>query len=467
MNTQTSTSDRGYAVEVDSVGKEYKIYDKPKDRLLDGLPYFRSKKQRFRIFRALGGITFKLEKGKTLGIVGKNGSGKSTLLQILCGTLNHTEGSYSVSGRIGALLELGSGFNPEFTGLENIFINASILGLSRQETNARLEKILAFADIGEFVNQPVKTYSSGMVVRLAFAVQAHSDPQVLIVDEALAVGDELFQKKCYQHLEGLKEQGVSIILVTHSCPQINQQCDEAMLLHKGRCVAQGKPQEVTFLYQQLMNEPDDAWDRAASEYLTSKKETKNMKYDNLQTSTDVGQASQAHAGITRGIQHQPEAWLDANLKSKSAITYPTHGATIKGAEILWQNDRTVNNLLFRNRFTVRVFYSFETSFTNVIFTCSLSSHTGGQITGQSLPSNEGERVDVTEGQEFWIDFCFEGRLWPGFYFVSAGISSPDCKHRFIHRAIDISVLKVFSDESPRIHGTCAMDDCRPVLVNQS
>ena len=236
------------AIEANGLSKCYRIYNHPRDRLLQAV-WGRDRrgrpKQFFREFWALQEVSFSLGRGQTLGVVGRNGSGKSTLLQLLCGTLQPSTGEVRMQGRIGALLELGSGFNPEFSGLENVFLNASLLGLSRAETEARLDRILAFADIGDFIHQLVKTYSSGMAVRLAFAVQAHIDPDVLVVDEALAVGDELFQKKCYSHLERLKECGTSVLLVTHSCPQIIQHCDQALLLHKGKARMLGEPARIT------------------------------------------------------------------------------------------------------------------------------------------------------------------------------------------------------------------------------
>ena len=204
-------------------------------------------------------MSFQLKRGQTLGVVGRNGSGKSTLLQLICGTLTPTTGRVWVAGRIGALLELGSGFNPEFTGLENVYLNGILLGLTKSEINARLDTILEFAGIGDFIHQPVKTYSSGMAVRLAFSVQAHVQPDLLVVDEALAVGDEMFQKKCYTHLEQLKANGTSILLVTHSCPQILQHCDQALLLSGGELKLMGSPKLITSTYQRLNNAPAHEW----------------------------------------------------------------------------------------------------------------------------------------------------------------------------------------------------------------
>ena len=198
------------AIEVERVSKLYKIYKKPSDRLLAEI--FNANQRSCNEFWAIKDITFSLDKGETLGIVGRNGAGKSTLLQVICGTIEPTEGNINVNGRIGALLELGSGFNPEFSGLENAELNAAILGLNKKEIRDKLDEIIKFADIGEFINQPVKNYSSGMVMRLAFAVQAHISPSILVVDEALAVGDEMFQRKCFARLEKLKAQGTSIVL---------------------------------------------------------------------------------------------------------------------------------------------------------------------------------------------------------------------------------------------------------------
>lgn len=238
------------AIEVRGLGKCYHVYERPSHRLLQGL--MRGRKRYFREFWALRGVDLEVRRGQTVGIVGRNGSGKSTLLQMLAGTLTPSEGSLRVDGRVAALLELGSGFNPDFTGRENVYLNASILGLGRSEVDARLDDILGFADIGEFIDQPIRNYSSGMAVRLAFAVQAQVQPQVLIVDEALAVGDARFQAKCFARLKQLKEEGVAILLVSHSTDQIVQHCDHALLLDGGRPVCSGRPREVVNRYLDLL-----------------------------------------------------------------------------------------------------------------------------------------------------------------------------------------------------------------------
>ncbi len=226
------------AVQVEQLSKVYRLYAQPSDRLKE-LLFGRLGRRFSRDFWALRDVSFSLGRGQRLGVIGRNGSGKSTLLQILAATLTPTSGQVEVRGRVAALLELGSGFNPEYTGRENVYLNASILGLSQQETDERFDAIAAFADIGEFIEQPVKTYSSGMFVRLAFAVATSVDAEVLLIDEALAVGDVFFTQKCFRHLEHLIDSGVSIILVTHDASTVHQFCDAALVLDNGRAIFHG------------------------------------------------------------------------------------------------------------------------------------------------------------------------------------------------------------------------------------
>ncbi|MFN7630986.1 MAG: ABC transporter ATP-binding protein [Cyanobacteriota bacterium] len=227
--------DTSTIVRAENLGKCYHIYTNPKDRLKQAL--FQNRRQYYREFWALRHLSFELKRGETLGIIGRNGSGKSTLLQLLCGTLAPTEGAYQVHGRVAALLELGSGFNPEFTGLENVYLYASLLGLSQKETQERLDAILAFADIGEFIHQPIKTYSSGMAVRLAFAVIAHVNADVLIVDEALSVGDVFFVQKCMRFIHEFKENN-TLILVTHDSQALVSVCSHGLVLANGKMVTE-------------------------------------------------------------------------------------------------------------------------------------------------------------------------------------------------------------------------------------
>lgn len=219
------------AIRVNNLSKCYHIYEKPHKRLLQG--FLGSKKQHYKEFWALKDISFEIKKGETVGIIGRNGAGKSTLLQIICGTLTPTSGSIETYGRVAALLELGSGFNPEFTGRENVYMNAAVLGLTNEEIDARYDDIVAFADIGDFIEQPVKTYSSGMMVRLAFAVQITVEPEILIIDEALSVGDFFFQQKCFGRLRQMQAKGITIIFVSHDTGTVRNLCSTSIYLRRG------------------------------------------------------------------------------------------------------------------------------------------------------------------------------------------------------------------------------------------
>jgi len=238
------------AVRAHWLGKAYHLYRRPRDRLKQLL--WRGRRRFYHEIRALDDVSFTIQRGETVGIIGENGSGKSTLLQLLAGTLSPSRGSCEVAGRVAALLELGAGFDPEFTGRENVYVNASILGLRRAEIDARFAAIAAFADIGDFLDRPVKTYSSGMYVRLAFAVAVSVEPDVLLVDEALAVGDLRFQMKCLEHMRTLQARGVTILLVSHSVEMVRRFCQRCLWLDAGELVLDGPAASVTDRYLEHM-----------------------------------------------------------------------------------------------------------------------------------------------------------------------------------------------------------------------
>nr|BFD40779.1 ABC transporter ATP-binding protein [Pseudomonas sp. FFPRI_1] len=245
------------AIKTQQLGKCYHIYQQPRDRLLQLL--LPRGKRRYREFWALQGVSLEVHRGETLGIIGRNGSGKSTLLQLICGTLTASSGNVVSHGRIAALLELGSGFNPEFTGRENVYLNGALLGLKRAEIEARFDEIAAFASIGEFIEQPTKTYSSGMLVRLAFAVSVCVEPDILIVDEALAVGDASFQFKCLERLDRLTRQGMTLLFVSHDMSMVKRFCNRALYLRDGQIRACGAPEEMAELYLLDMRDEQRRW----------------------------------------------------------------------------------------------------------------------------------------------------------------------------------------------------------------
>ena len=246
------------ALGVENVSKQYRIYDRPADRLKESLT--RGRLRRHREFWALRDISFEIEGGTTTGIIGQNGCGKSTLLQVISGTLTPTQGNVWSEGRIAALLELGAGFNPEFTGVENVFMNASLMGFSRRETQKLFPSIERFAEIGQFIYQPVKTYSSGMYVRLAFAIAASVEPDILVIDEALAVGDAVFQHRCLRRIKELHDRGCTVLFVSHDTAAVRALCDRAILLNAGRMIADGIPADVLNDYQRIVMERQEAFD---------------------------------------------------------------------------------------------------------------------------------------------------------------------------------------------------------------
>lgn len=249
------------ALGVDDVSKQYRIYDRPSDRLTESLT--RGRLRRHKEFWALRNITFEIDAGTTVGIIGQNGCGKSTLLQIISGTLTPTHGQVWSHGRIAALLELGAGFDPEFTGVENVFMNASLMGFSRRETARLFPGIERFAEIGQFIHQPVKTYSSGMYVRLAFAMAASVEPDILVIDEALAVGDAVFQHRCLRRIKELSDRGCTVLFVSHDTAAVRALCDRAILLNAGQMIADGEPADVLNDYQRIVMEREEAYDAGA------------------------------------------------------------------------------------------------------------------------------------------------------------------------------------------------------------
>ena len=455
------------AIQVDNLSKSYRIYSHPRDRLLQAL-WGRDRRGQpklfYKEFWALQQLSFHLARGQTLGVVGRNGSGKSTLLQLICGTLQPSSGSVQVIGRVGALLELGSGFNPDFSGLENVYLNAALLGLSKAETEQKLDRILAFADIGEFVHQPVKTYSSGMAVRLAFAVQACIDPDVLVVDEALAVGDELFQKKCYAHLERLKENGTAVLLVTHSCPQIVQHCDQALLLHRGQARMLDEPARVTITYQRLINASDADWDAAFAEPKPAQGEPAAA---GLLPATPPPGSTQANSSEL--------AWLDPNLVPQSSEIYPSHGARITD---LWieraghadNPGEQVNVLPFGEPFVLVFSYEADQDLERLGLPCHIASHTGQRISGQTLPDELSNRsshqlLNVRAGDRWQVRFSFSGGLWPGVYFLGGGIILLGEQGKsFVHRVVDFRALRILENTPISVVGSCSLQANPPQLT---
>ena len=339
------------AIAVDHVSKMYKLYDKPMDRLKESLGLSRQKK--YKEHFALDDVSFQVHQGETVGIIGTNGSGKSTILKIITGVLNPTAGEVRVNGRISALLELGAGFNGEYSGIENVYLNGTMIGFSREEIDAKMDDILSFADIGEFVHQPVKTYSSGMFVRLAFAVAINIEPEILIVDEALSVGDVFFQAKCYRKFEEFKEMGKTILFVSHDLSSIGKYCDRVVLLNQGHKLAEGGAKDMVNLYRKvLVNQLDDDEAENPGENMESAPEEDSLQKEKLNLNPEVLEYGSKlaeivdfgiydHTGlITNAIDKGQQFSVKMKVKFNDDISEPIFAFTIKdlkGTEITGTN----------------------------------------------------------------------------------------------------------------------------------
>lgn len=433
------------AIHVEQVSKRYEIYDAPRDRLKQFLlPRLRkaarlTPRDYFHEFWALRDVSFDVKKGETVGIVGRNGSGKSTLLQIICGTLSPTSGWVQTSGRIAALLELGSGFNPEFTGHENIYLNGTILGLSQREIDKRYDDIAAFADIGEFINHPVKTYSSGMQVRLAFAVQAMVDPDVLIVDEALAVGDERFQRKCFARLEKLKDNGTSILFVSHSAAQVVELCDRALFLEHGERMICAHPLPVTRAYQALIYAPPDEQATLIQRYRAADEaDIQLLEMDQLGAPADV---TRAPGDATKDASIMLKARFDPGLISASKSIHPKQGAEIDSIEIFDSEGDLVNVLQPAQDYRFVVTGKFLSPLSQVHIGIHIRTVSGMTVTGQRYPCGGRHVSAVKPGQAFVTTFHFKMLIVPGTYFVGAGVWAEQGAH-CAHRILDALVIRV-------------------------
>jgi lipopolysaccharide transport system ATP-binding protein len=419
------------AIRVSNLSKCYQIYNQPQDRLKQSLfPRLqrlagKAPKQYFREFWALKDVSFEIKKGETVGIIGRNGSGKSTLLQMVCGTLTPTNGSIQTNGRIAALLELGSGFNPEFTGRENVYLNASVLGLSNEEIDARINDIAAFADIGDFVEQPVKTYSSGMMVRLAFAVIAHVDADVLVVDEALAVGDAFFSQKCMRFLRNFMKTG-TVLFVSHDTSSIKSMCSHVIWLEKGQIIQEGAPKDVCDLYLEAFYELQQG--KSSTTKLKSIKKTV----------------------LTNHVKDQRLEFLNASkLRNDlqvfkfdpSAASFGMGGAQIFDVHLLDMSEQELAWIVGGEKVNLRVMVQAHQELDSPIIGFYIKDRLGQTLFGDNTYLSYYERpVYCKEGEELQADFVFYMPLLPsGDYSITVAIANGSQEtheqHHWIHDAV--------------------------------
>ncbi len=417
------------AIHVDHLSKLYKLYDKPSDRLKESLGLTR--KKCYREHYALTDVSFDIGKGETVGIIGTNGAGKSTILKIITGVLNPTSGEAVVDGRISALLELGAGFNMEYTGIENVYLNGTMMGFSEEEIDARLEDILSFADIGEFASQPVKMYSSGMFVRLAFAVAINIDPEILIVDEALSVGDVFFQAKCYRKFEEFKQQGRTILFVSHDLGSITKYCDRAILLNQGRKIFEGSPKEAVDIYKKVLVH----------------------QYDPEEDGNRPGEAGNGSDGAGSGVkksgtQEFSGDWKDSVVKNPNLIEYGEKAAEITDYAVLDENGLITNTLMKGTEFSVRMKVEFHEEIKEPIYAFTIKNLQGIEITGTNTMYEKADVQGKKAGESQEITFTQTLDLQGGEYLISLGCTGyRNGEFTVYHRLYDVCSLTVISDRN--------------------
>lgn len=415
------------AIKVSNISKVYKLYDKPTLRVKEALSI--KKKQYHKNFIALKDITFDIHCGEMLGIIGKNGAGKSTLLKIITGVLTPTTGTVEVNGKISALLELGAGFNPEYTGVENIYLNGTMMGFTREEIDTKLDNIIGFADIGDFIYQPVKTYSSGMFARLAFAVAISVDPDILIVDEALSVGDVFFQAKCYKRLDELKNSGKTILFVTHDMGSIMKYCNRAIIINDGIIAEEGSPKDMIDVYKKILV--------GQYSYEPEEKEKIEVPIDDQ--------------GIAEG-----SLWKDYMLINPNHEEYGDKRAKIIDFGIFDNENKVTNTIYKMEEFLIKMKVQFFERIENPIFAFSIKNTKGLEITGTNTII---ENIDTKaiEKDEI-VEICFKQKmtLQGGQDLLQLGCTGYEGDNLVVyHRLYDICCLNIISDKTTV--GYCDLD----------
>ncbi len=399
------------AIKVEGLGKCYHLYEKPLARVIDLISPGPAK--RFQPFWALRNVSFEIEAGQTVGIIGRNGSGKSTLLEIISNTLQLSEGKVQINGRIAALLELGAGFNPNFTGRENVYMNAAIMGIDRAVIDEKFSEIEAFANIGDYINHPVSTYSSGMYVRLAFATSIHMDPDILIVDEALAVGDIRFQRKCFREFERFKREGKTILFVTHAVELVRSYCDSAMFLHQGEIRCQGEPRDVVHNYLDMLFGSEEGSSTesgsTASALASSSASTLPLEVPG-QPGRDLNSDVRVDgARLRKSYNHSEYRWGEQQAQ---IIDYLLESGDQVDPVVLQQGAKI--------KLTMRVY--FHKNLDELIYGITIKTLDGTTVYGANTRERGTRLATRKKGEIADISFTLENNLVQGSYFVSLGVA---------------------------------------------
>lgn len=434
-------------IEIKDVTKIYKLYDKPIDRLKESMSL--RHRSYHKDFYALRGLSFFVEKGQTVGIIGTNGSGKSTILKIITGVLTPTAGEVSVKGEISALLELGAGFNMDYTGIENIYMNGTMMGYSKKEMDDKLADILDFAEIGDFVHQPVKTYSSGMFVRLAFALAINVEPEILIVDEALSVGDVFFQSKCYRRMEEIRKNGTTIVMVTHDMGSIIKYCDKVILLNKGEYIAEGPAGRMVDLYKKILAGQMESLREELAARKPGAKEAEQKKQADGALGDGSGERRAGPepdaAGKTppgRGLMRE-KLTINANREE-----YGDGRAEIFDLGLVDARGSLTNLLLKGEMFTIRERIRFHADIEAPIFTYTIKDRKGTELTGTNTLFEGAPVKPVKAGDVYDVAFKQKMTLQGGEYLLSMSCTGFEGgEHVVYHRMYDVANITVISNKN--------------------
>ena len=443
------------AIAVNDVSKMYKLYDKPIDRLKESLGL--TKKKKYKEHFALNHVNFQVGKGETVGIIGTNGSGKSTILKIITGVLNPTGGQVVVDGRISALLELGAGFNMEYTGLENVYLNGTMIGFSREEIDEKLQDILDFADIGDFINQPVKTYSSGMFVRLAFAVAINIEPEILIVDEALSVGDVFFQAKCFRKFEDFKKDGKTILFVSHDLSSISKYCDRVVLLNKGNKLAEGTPKEMVDLYKRVLvgqageltgeGQPAAPAPQAAPAAVPAEGESAENTDAGETTAESAAPAAPA-VPDAETLSDPSTGWLKPFPLNPQQLEYGDRKAEFVDFAIVDDRGNYTNTLEKGSEFKILAKVRFNSKVPEPIVAFTFKNVHGTDITGTNTMYENQDIKQCEGGEEVIVTFTQKMDMQGGDYLLSLGCTGyQDGDFTVFHRLYDICTVTVVSSKN--------------------
>lgn len=458
------------AISVQNLSKIYKLYDHHIDRLKEAVHPL--KKQYHHKFYALKDIGFEVKKGEILGIVGRNGAGKSTLLKIITGVLTPSGGKCVVNGRISALLELGTGFNPDLTGLENIYFNGTIMGYSREEMDGKVDAILDFAEIGDFIKQPMKTYSSGMKARLGFAVAINIDPEILILDEVLSVGDDLFKRKCYAKMQQLFESGCTVLYVSHSVGSVNQICTRAIFLDDGGLILDGPTLLVTRYYHKFLYASPSSRREIKQEIITfNKQEKKKEEFErqgkvneNYQTGPELN--SNGPEGTP---PVKPNAYFIEGFEPKTTFEHNDYNIEISNARIETPQGKEVNALVMNETYVFSYKVYFDLELKDVRFSMLIQNEKGLSLAGVVLSKeNNGEGLTVKDGDTYFVRSRFKCSMLPGTYYISVAVSSinEDMEKIPVSRINDIAVFKVQEEKDLASWGVLLLDHTGDIVKSE-